>query len=61
MKIGSDAGGDLVDMDQVQVHPTGFVNPKDPDAGTKVTTVEETYSTLVCPLPLEASAAPQSQ
>jgi len=35
MRIGEQAGGELVDMDQVQVHPTGFVNPKDPDAGTK--------------------------
>jgi aspartate oxidase len=25
----------LIDMDQVQIHPTGFVNPKDPAAHTK--------------------------
>lgn len=34
--MGHAVGGQLVDMDQVQVHPTGLVNPKDPDADTKV-------------------------
>jgi flavocytochrome c len=29
-----DARGQLVHMDQIQVHPTGFVNPKDPNAKT---------------------------
>mmetsp|Transcript_24953 Transcript_24953/g.62796 ORF Transcript_24953/g.62796 Transcript_24953/m.62796 type:complete len:529 (-) Transcript_24953:219-1805(-) len=33
--MGHAVGGQLVDMDQVQVHPTGLVNPKDPDADTK--------------------------
>jgi hypothetical protein len=26
----------LVQMDQVQVHPTGFIDPKDPNSGSKV-------------------------
>jgi len=28
-------GAAMVDLEQVQVHPTGFVDPKDPGAGTK--------------------------
>jgi succinate dehydrogenase/fumarate reductase flavoprotein subunit len=29
-------GTALLHMEQVQVHPTGFVDPADPAAGTKV-------------------------
>eukprot|EP00193_Tetraselmis_chui_P012257 CAMPEP_0177777930 /NCGR_PEP_ID=MMETSP0491_2-20121128/15657_1 /TAXON_ID=63592 /ORGANISM="Tetraselmis chuii, Strain PLY429" /LENGTH=509 /DNA_ID=CAMNT_0019297117 /DNA_START=147 /DNA_END=1675 /DNA_ORIENTATION=+ len=35
MVMGHAIGGQLVDMDKIQIHPTGFVNPKDPQAGTK--------------------------
>lgn len=31
-----DVGASVVDMDSVQVHPTGFVDPKDPNAMTKI-------------------------
>jgi cleavage and polyadenylation specificity factor subunit 2/mediator of RNA polymerase II transcription subunit 4 len=30
------AGAALLQLDQVQVHPTGFVDPADPGSGTKV-------------------------
>lgn len=33
--MGSQIDANLVDMDQVQIHPTGFVDPKDPDNPTK--------------------------
>lgn len=33
--MGLAAGAKVVDMDKVQIHPTGLVNPKDPDAMTK--------------------------
>ena len=29
IRLGKEIGADLVDMDKVQVHPTGFINPKD--------------------------------
>ena len=29
IKLGRAIGADLVDMDQVQIHPTGFVDLKD--------------------------------
>eukprot|EP00929_Paragymnodinium_shiwhaense_P119671 TRINITY_DN91559_c0_g1_i1.p1 TRINITY_DN91559_c0_g1~~TRINITY_DN91559_c0_g1_i1.p1 ORF type:complete len:1223 (+),score=327.32 TRINITY_DN91559_c0_g1_i1:58-3726(+) len=35
MKVASAAGANLVDMDKVQLHPTGFIDPKDPTAHTK--------------------------
>lgn len=35
MKLAEAAGAALVDMDQVQVHPTSFVDPAAPDARTK--------------------------
>ena len=28
VKLGREIGADLVDMDKVQIHPTGFVDPK---------------------------------
>ncbi|KAJ3411573.1 NADH-cytochrome b5 reductase [Chytridiales sp. JEL 0842] len=31
VKIGTQIGAHLVDMDQVQIHPTGFVNMNDPE------------------------------
>jgi succinate dehydrogenase/fumarate reductase flavoprotein subunit len=33
-------GGNGIDMDKVQVHPTGLVDPKDPDAKTKFLAAE---------------------
>ncbi|KAF4674429.1 fumarate reductase [Perkinsus olseni] len=35
-----DADAGLRDMDQVQLHPTGFIDPKDPGARTKVLAAE---------------------
>lgn len=35
-----DAGVGLRDMEQVQLHPTGFIDPKHPDARTKVLAAE---------------------
>jgi len=35
IKATADDGLSLVDMDQVQVHPTGFIEPSRPDAETK--------------------------
>lgn len=35
MRMIEVAGGQLIGMDRVQVHPTGFVDPKDPKALTK--------------------------
>jgi flavocytochrome c len=35
VKVLRSIGAELVDMDKVQVHPTGFVDPKNPDAPTK--------------------------
>jgi flavocytochrome c len=35
IKMGTALGGALVDMDQVQTHPTGFINLKEPAAPTK--------------------------
>jgi len=35
IKATADDGLSLVDMDQVQVHPTGFIEPSKPDADTK--------------------------
>lgn len=33
-------GADLIDMDQIQVHPTGFINPKDPTSRWKFLAAE---------------------
>ena len=35
LKLAVAAGAATVDLEQVQVHPTGFVDPKDPDNQTK--------------------------
>eukprot|EP00775_Hariotina_reticulata_P006888 gene6888-7104_t len=35
VKLGTALGAALLHMDQVQVHPTGFIDPQDPLAGTK--------------------------
>ncbi|KAJ2845555.1 hypothetical protein IWW36_004733 [Coemansia brasiliensis] len=40
LKLGAALGADLVDMDQVQVHPTGFVRPDDVDNPTKILAAE---------------------
>lgn len=34
--MGEEVGADLIDMEQVQLHPTGFINPKDPSNPTKI-------------------------
>ncbi|KAL1756718.1 FAD binding domain-containing protein [Schizophyllum commune] len=39
-RLAASLGGALCDMDQVQVHPTGFVDPKDPGAKTKFLAAE---------------------
>ncbi|KAI1618195.1 FAD binding domain-containing protein [Exophiala viscosa] len=36
----SEIGAQLLDMDQVQVHPTGFIDPKDPSKTTKFLAAE---------------------
>jgi FAD-dependent fumarate reductase len=33
--MGSEIGGTMIDMDKVQLHPTGFVDPKDPYNNSK--------------------------
>jgi len=35
LKMAAEVGGDLVDMEWVQVHPTGLVHPDDPNAKVK--------------------------
>ncbi|KAI8473725.1 MAG: FAD binding domain-containing protein [Monoraphidium minutum] len=35
IELGGALGAGLVHMEQVQVHPTGFVDPKDPDSSSK--------------------------
>lgn len=35
MKMGEAIGANLIDMDCVQLHPTGLINPEDPDTKTK--------------------------
>lgn len=35
IRFGYDVGATLVDMDKVQLHPTAFIDPKDPAAHTK--------------------------
>ncbi|KAI0709117.1 FAD binding domain-containing protein [Earliella scabrosa] len=39
-RLAVSLGGQLCDMDQVQVHPTGFVDPKEPGAKTKFLAAE---------------------
>merc|ERR1712048_1230735 len=40
VKIARDLGAKLVDMDRVQLHPTGFVDPSKPQEGTKTLAAE---------------------
>ena len=40
IEMGEALGGDLMDMNQVQVHPTAFVDSKDPSARSKVLAAE---------------------
>jgi len=35
VKFGTDVGANLVDMEKVQLHPTAFIDPKDPTNHTK--------------------------
>ena len=35
VRMGEQLGAALVDMDKVQLHPTGFIDPKDPTNNTK--------------------------
>jgi succinate dehydrogenase/fumarate reductase flavoprotein subunit len=34
--MGEELGAELIDMDKVQLHPTGFIDPKDPSNATKI-------------------------
>lgn len=36
LQLGVDLGGSLMHMDQIQIHPTGFVNPDQPNAPSKI-------------------------
>jgi flavocytochrome c len=38
--LGTSMGGKTIDMDQIQLHPTGFVDPRQPAAPTKVLAAE---------------------
>jgi len=40
MLVAKDIGAKLVDMSCVQVHPTGFIDPKEPDAREKILAAE---------------------
>lgn len=40
IKMALDVGGGLKDMDRVQVHPTGLINPEEPDAKVKFLAAE---------------------
>jgi flavocytochrome c len=40
LKMATSVGGDLVDMEWVQVHPTGLVHPDDPNAKVKFLAAE---------------------
>lgn len=43
-------GGNAIDMDKVQVHPTGLVDPKDPDSKWKFLAAEGTHPACICAL-----------
>ncbi len=36
IKIATNIGADVVNLEDVQVHPTGFIDPKDPNAESKI-------------------------
>eukprot|EP01068_Selenidium_serpulae_P000143 Selendium_serpulae@DN10220_c0_g1_i1.p1 len=40
VNLGVDLGADVIDMDKVQLHPTGWVDPNDPHNRTKVLAAE---------------------
>ena len=40
LSLATSAGASLVDMEHIQVHPTGFVDPKDPDCPNKFLAAE---------------------
>lgn len=40
IKMGLEIGADVVDMEWVQVHPTGLVHPQDPNAKVKFLAAE---------------------
>jgi len=40
LKMASEIGGNSIDMEKVQVHPTGLVDPKEPDAKIKFLAAE---------------------
>ncbi|ETO27059.1 hypothetical protein RFI_10074, partial [Reticulomyxa filosa] len=40
MLVAQKAGAELLDMECVQVHPTGFIDPKDPNAHEKILAAE---------------------
>uniref|UniRef100_A0A1I7TMS0 fumarate reductase (NADH) n=1 Tax=Caenorhabditis tropicalis TaxID=1561998 RepID=A0A1I7TMS0_9PELO len=40
VKIARSLGAKLIGMDRIQIHPTAFVDPKDPSAGTKFLAAE---------------------
>jgi hypothetical protein len=48
IQLGAALGAALLHMDQVQVHPTGFVDPADPAAGTKVGLSCHMYCIVCC-------------
>jgi len=48
LTLASSVGGYLVDVDQVQVHPTGFIDPKNPKNSVKVRKLYLNYSLFMC-------------
>jgi len=46
MKMAMAIGAGSIDMDRVQIHPTGFVDPEKPDAPTKVLCGETTRAAI---------------
>jgi flavocytochrome c len=40
VKLATALGAGMVDMDKVQIHPTGWVNPSDPENGSKMLAAE---------------------
>eukprot|EP00210_Caulerpa_lentillifera_P006600 g6305.t1 len=39
--LGEGVGGVLIHLEEVQVHPTGFVDPNDPNSGSKILAAEK--------------------
>ena len=40
VRLATSLGAGMVDMDKVQIHPTGWVDPKDPDNTSKTLAAE---------------------